>query len=72
MKLLPDIKRGPTWTPEHKHRCLIRSLARRPNDARVAFFEAYQRRHGRAKAAALHAEVKAERDRIKGGADDGS
>lgn len=27
-QLLPDIDRGPTWTPEHRHKCLIRQLLR--------------------------------------------
>lgn len=47
------------------HRCLIRSLAKRPNAERVAFFEAYEARHGRAMTAALRAEVKAEWDQMK-------
>lgn len=63
MKLLPDIERGETWSDEYRRACLIRSLARRPNAERVKFFEAYEKRHGRAKAAALHAEVKAEWER---------
>lgn len=56
----PDIERGPTWSPEHKHRCLVRSLAARSTADRMAFFAAYERRYGTAAAGKLHAEVKTE------------
>lgn len=26
--LLPDIARGPTWSAQHMHRCLVRQLLR--------------------------------------------
>jgi hypothetical protein len=52
--LLPDIPRGPTWTPEHLNACLARFVARLPKPARLRFFETWERRHGRASAANLN------------------
>ena len=57
--LLPDIPRGPTWTPEHLNTCLARWIAAQPPASRRAFFETWERRHGHASAAALHAQAKA-------------
>ena len=57
--LLPDVPRGPTWTPNHMRACLARWIAAQPPATRRAFFEAWERRHGHASAAALHAQAKA-------------
>ena len=57
--LLPDIPRGPTWTPNHMRACLARWIAAQPPAPRRAFFETRERRHGHASAAALHAQAKA-------------
>ncbi|MCK2097535.1 DUF7696 family protein [Thauera aromatica] len=58
--LLPDIRRGPTWAPEHMRHCLARWIARQPQADRRAFFDTWERRRGRALAAALNAEAKTE------------
>ena len=52
--LLPDIPRGPTWTPEHLNTCLARYVARLPKPARLRFFETWERKRGRASAAKLN------------------
>lgn len=39
--------------------CLARYVARLPKPARLRFFETWERRHGHASAAALHAQAKA-------------
>ena len=52
--LLPDIPRGPTWTPEHLNTCLARYVAQMPKPARLRFFETWERKHGRASAAKLN------------------
>ena len=57
--LLPDTPRGPTWTPEHLNTCLARYVARLPKPARLRFFEAWERRHGRTSAARLNEAAKA-------------
>jgi hypothetical protein len=57
--LLPDIPRGTTWTPDHMRACLARWIAAQPPAPRRAFFETWERRHGHASAAALHAQAKA-------------
>ena len=57
--LLPDMPRGPTWTTEHLNACLARWVAAQPPAPRRAFFETWERRHGHASAAALHAQAKA-------------
>ena len=57
--LLPDIPRGPTWTTEHLQACLARHVARLPRIDRMRFFEAWERRHGRASAAKLNDAAKA-------------
>lgn len=57
--LLPDIPRGPTWTPEHLNTCLARYVALLPKPARLRFFEIWERRHGRASAARLNDAAKA-------------
>lgn len=55
--LLPNIPRGPTWTEEHRHQCLVLSLAKRDKAARIDFFGHYERKHGKAAAERLHREV---------------
>lgn len=57
MVLLPNIPRGPTWTEEHRHQCLVLSLAKRDKAARIDFFGHYERKHGKAAAERLHREV---------------
>ena len=57
--LLPDIPRGPTWTTEHLQACLARYVAQLPKLDRLRFFEAWERRHGRASAAKLNDAAKA-------------
>ena len=57
--LLPDIPRGTTWTPGHMRACLARWIAAQPPASRRAFFETWERWHGHASAAALHAQAKA-------------
>ena len=57
--LLPDIPRGPTWTAEHLQACLARYVAQLPKPDRLRFFEAWERRHGRASAAKLNDAAKA-------------
>lgn len=57
--LLPDIPRGPTWTPEHRQTCLARYVAQLPKPDRLRFFKAWERRHGRASAAKLNDAAKA-------------
>ena len=57
--LLPDIPRGPTWTPEHLNTCLARYVAQMPKPARLRFFETWERKHGRASAARLNEVAKA-------------
>ena len=52
--LLPDIPRGPTWTPEHLNTCLARYVALLPKPARLRFFEAWECKRGRASAAKLN------------------
>lgn len=59
LALLPDIPRGSTWTDTYKHQCLARYVANLPKMNRIRFFKTWERRHGRASAAALHEAAKA-------------
>lgn len=61
--LLPNIERGFTWSEDWKRTCLLRSLIRQPKDARQAFYQIWERRHGKASAAQLAREVRAEWER---------
>lgn len=57
--LLPDIPRGPTWSPEFRHACLLRSVAARAKGERLAFYKAWERFHGAEAARRLAREVSA-------------
>lgn len=55
--LLPDIPRGPTWTRDHMHQCLLRWIARQPKEIRRAFYRSWEKRYGTAATKQLAAEA---------------
>lgn len=57
--LLPDIPRGPTWSPEFRHACLLRTVAAKTKGERLAFYRAWERFHGAPAARRLAQEVSA-------------
>lgn len=59
MTLLPDIERGPTWSTDHRHECLLRWVASLTSHDRTAFMTDYQSHHGRPAALTLYSQAKA-------------